>query len=323
MPHRSQEGPHHRRGRLAGALAKKGRQHAVPVGPGDRVEVRVQDHVAGRGGEQVGVGGAESGAVGHAQVVQHRGAGRLAQQVHVAGHVGGGVMPEQAAAPCGAPRVEPGPGPHPGRVLPCADREGGQAPKELALRRHGREAAHRGAVAEPARVERDDVVPSRDRRGKSPEAVHEGLDLHAGAAEVDEQRSDAASRVGRLVPDHGNPDRRAARVPVTQWHPDGGALEAAVAGAPVQDRNRWPGRCRRRGRGGRGHHHGGEQNGHGHHGGGPRDAASCLARRRAHGGEGSGQPAGCLSGDVNEPSACNHRMWSLACGSPRAECSRG
>ena len=275
-----EEGPHRRRGRLVRALAEKGRQHAVRVGPGDRVEVRVQDHVPGRGGEQVGVGGAEPGAVGHAEVVQHRGADRLAQQVHVPGHIGGGVMVEQAAVALGAPRVEPGPGPFPGRFLPGADGEDGQAaegqaPEELALRRHGREAAHRGAVAEPAGVERDDVVPSRDRRRELPEAaVMKLMDLLHRAAGVEEQRPDAASRIGRQVPDHGDADRRAARVPVAQWHPGGGALEPAVAGAPVQHRNRWRGRAgatpaqaprpaRRRSRAGRGRQDGGEQNGRG------------------------------------------------------------
>src|ERR1700683_3743454 len=139
-------------------------------------------------------------------------------------------MVEQTAVAPGAPRVGPGPGPFRGRFLPGADREDGysieeQVSEELALRRHGREAAHRGAVAETARVERDDVVPSRDRRGEvRPEVGHDVLDLLHRAADVEEKRPDAASRIGREVPEHGDADRRAARVPVAQWHPGGGAL---------------------------------------------------------------------------------------------------
>ena len=273
-----EKGPHTRRGRLVRALGEKGRR-AVRVGPGDRVEVPVQDYVPGRGGEQVGVGGAEPGAVGHAQVVQHRGADRLAQQVHVTGHIGGGVMVQQAAVALSAPRVEPGPGPYPGRVLPGADGEHGRAaeghvPEELALRRHGREAAHRGAVAEPAGVERDDVEPSRQRRRELPEAGHQDLDLLGRAAGVEEQRPRAASRIGRQVPDHGDADRRAARVAVAQWHPGGGALEPAVAGAPVQHRNRWRGRRRPHGR---------------HCCRGPRSRRSRAGRRRQDGGEQNGR----------------------------------
>ena len=247
-------------------------------------------------------------------------------------------MVEQAAVALGAPRVEPGPGPFQGRFLPGADGEDGQAaegsaPEELGLRRHGREAAHRGAVAEAAGVERDDVPPGRDRRRDLPEAAgHEALDLHHRAAAVVEQRPGAASRIGRQVPDHGDADHRAARVPVAQRHPGGGALEPAVAGAPAQHRNRWRRRRRNRAaptlaspmpaglaaarRAGRGHQAGGEQNGRSRHGGRPREAASCPARRRAHGREGSGPPAGYLSGDVSDPPARNHLMWSSRVGPP-------
>ena len=206
-----------------------------------------------RGREQVGVRGAEQRAVGLAVVVQYRVADGLAQQVHVAGHVRRGVVVDQRAAMSGTARVEPGPGPLPGSVLAGADGERGQSGQQLVLCRHGRKAADLRAVAEAARVKRDDVVPFPQHGRKLTEACREPLDLLVGAAAVEEQRAKPPTRAGGPVPDHGDADRRAAGLGVAQRHPGGGALKPAVAGTPGQDRNPRCGRPVRRGDHGRWH----------------------------------------------------------------------
>ena len=201
-------------------------------------DVPVQDHAAYGGGEQVGVGGAQPGAVGQAHIVEHSVADGFAQQVHVAGHVGGGVVVEKAAAVSfGAPGVEPGVGLFPRCVLLRADGERRQRRQERLLRRDGREAAHRGAEAEAARVEGDDVKTLPHWGGEPLVSAQEALDLLVGAAAVDEQRADALRGISGEVPDHRDADLRAVWVPVIQRHPRLGALEAVIAGSPVQHRN--------------------------------------------------------------------------------------
>jgi hypothetical protein len=238
-----QEGGHVRCLRLIKALPQPPGQVSVRGGPGNRVEVRVQDHPADPGGEQVGVNGAEPGAVGDTEVVEDRVADRGAQQVHVPGHVGAGVMVKQSTVGLAATGVEPGPGLLPLCVLLRADGEQRERGQELLLRCGIGETANRGAEAETARVEEDDVEARPHHRGKVRVKAHYALDLLARAAAVDEQRPEAPRGVGGQVPDHCDADLLAAGVVVVQRHPGGRALEATMAGLPAQHRDRCSGCC--------------------------------------------------------------------------------
>ena len=112
-----------------GMLAKVGGQKPAAVCPDlrphirARVEVAVKHHRADAGGEQVGVGGAEEGAVGDPVVVQLPVADGAAQQVQITGGVGSRDVSQQAPATPLAVAVEGPVAPDPGAHLRATDRE--------------------------------------------------------------------------------------------------------------------------------------------------------------------------------------------------------
>jgi hypothetical protein len=159
--------------------------------------VAVKDHAARLAGEQVGVDGADAGPVGQDEEVQYRVADRLAEQIQVARDVGAGVVVEQAAVARAAQRAEPRVRPVPLRDLLSTDGKLRHIREKRVLRRLGREASHGGAVAEPARVERDRVVPLLQGGGDlRVDGIGERVELGYGPAGVDEERPDPVGRVG-------------------------------------------------------------------------------------------------------------------------------
>ncbi len=133
-------------------------------GVGDGVDHAVDDHRPDLVREHVGVGGADGGPVGVADVGHLAVADRPAQQVHVAGHVGRGHVVKDRPAPFGA---GPGVGPvglDPDPLLGPGEREGERRQRGQGVV-GGLEALQRGAAGDPTGVETDQVEAGPDLVG--------------------------------------------------------------------------------------------------------------------------------------------------------------
>ncbi len=187
-------------------------------GVDDGVEHRVADPL----GEQVGVDGAQFGAVGDAEVVQLVVAQRLAHDVQVAGRARGVHMPEHL----------PG-------VLPASVHVrlvGGQRRLQLVIVVRGGVDGVRvvdllvalafdaRARADAARVEADEVVTGAQGLVAAGEAGQRRHARTAGPAEVEEQRTDAGGPLPGLRADQSEIDGGPGRRRVVQRHLERGAL---------------------------------------------------------------------------------------------------
>jgi len=199
-----------------------------------RVHRAVQDQRPDPVREQLGVPGAQVGAVGLAQVGEPGLAERGAEHVQVAGRVLGADVGQQRPGVLLAPgRVELALPNHGGELRGVVRHlVGGQVLVQL---RAGH-AGQRGlAAAHPARVEADDVEPG-PHGGREFAARRERV-LHARAARaarVDHQVADAAGGVGGRELDDRQGEARPAGAGVVEGNQQAGALEAVVAGLPGQ-----------------------------------------------------------------------------------------
>ena len=213
------------------------RSCAVAVG----VDGAVEHQGAHLVGEQLGVGGAERGAVGVAEVGQLLVAERLAEPVHVPGGVDG---VEGAAARRRTPRRSR-------RRPPAVEREGvvellvGRRPRlgGERSRSFGRRRCTRPGVDRPdaAGVEADDVEAAAGPRSGSVERQADGGVGARGArpAGVDHQRADAVGLPGQLTTRTRNSGSVApVGLVVADRHLGAAALERQVAVAAGLRRRR-------------------------------------------------------------------------------------
>lgn len=320
------------------------------VRPRQRVDVAVEDHGPDLVGEQVGVGGAQDGPVGDAEVIELRLAHRPAEQVEVLGGVGGRHVAQEvgvallAAAAQVLVRVDPG------RALLGAHREAGRFVRAPGLGLLGGvEAVHGGAVADAPGVPADDVEPFAQVLGEGVVVLrHLYGPGAAGTSGVDEQRAHALRGVAGLAADDGQVDGATGGSRVVQRHLGRGAVvrAAGFAGAPVQPGDGLRGRGRgfrpRRGEVRRDEHRGTDHR----HGEGCRAAAatdhrseygsrsSCGSRSRSGHAAPSSGTSGAWCGDrcrrigtrhrrMNQPNLCSRVRASRAAGSQPAASAGG
>src|SRR5262249_23304753 len=147
----------------------------------------------------------------------------------------GHVIPDLAAALRAVP-VEVQIGVHPDLLLRriARERERREVRRPLLV---GAEAAERGAAADPARVEADEIEP-RPYLGRGEEWTGEGRVVDAGASRpawIQEQRTDSVRLVGRGQPHDRQRDCRPVRLVIVERNLNRAALERAqlrVALAP-------------------------------------------------------------------------------------------
>ena len=200
--------------------------HVAVGGALGGVHRAVEHHRAHVAGELLGVERAEERAVGVAEERELGVAEGGAQHVHVAGGVAGADVRQHAVA-AGALRA-------PTRVLAVlrlglgdpgrrrVDVEVGPLGDPF---RVGEAVDRRGARADAARVEPDEVEPLAERAVGElrTERRHHAEPGRAGATGVEQQRADALA--GGLLAQHGDARRRAVGRRVIQRHLQAGALE--------------------------------------------------------------------------------------------------
>ena len=135
----------------------------VEAGVGGRVDDAVEHHRPDAVGEEVGVGGAQVGAVRRPQVGQPLVADRLPQPVQVPRHVGRREMRQEGGVALAAAAGEVLGGAQPRRLLVRTDGHGGYGREERGPLGEAGEAADGRALADAARVEADDVEPRAQR----------------------------------------------------------------------------------------------------------------------------------------------------------------
>ena len=197
-----------------------------------RVERAVEDHPPDALREQVGVRRAEEGAVGGAEVGQLVVAEHRPQHVHVLGRLDGRHVLGQVAALVDAALAElvqqlVGP------ATSASVSGSGSVATKVSISRVG-EAVERGAAADTAGVEADDVEGLLELGAEVGRGV--GGVVDAGTARptgVHHQGADALARVAGRHLEHRQRDRLAVRLGVVERHLELGALVVAAAG-PVE-----------------------------------------------------------------------------------------